>query len=245
MMKAILKPRWILTSLLVFLGVGALIRLGFWQLQRLEERRAFNARVLAQLNEPEINLNNPIPVDGLLNMEYRVVSVAGIYDHTQEVLLRNQVWEDKPGYHILTPLRIQGSNWSVLVDRGWISLEDARNLKPFELPGLVTIKGRLRSPQTKPDFGGVPDPTLAAGEIGLFAWNVVNLERIQQQVTFPLLPVYIQQEPNPAGPSALPVPTAPLPEISEGSHLGYAFQFFGFAFILAFGYPFYLRQQLK
>ncbi len=244
-MKAILKPRWMLTSLLVFLGVGVLIRMGLWQLQRLEERRAFNARVLAQLNEPEINLNNPVSLDDLLNMEYRVVSVDGVYDHTQEVLLRNQVWEDKPGYHILTPLRIQGSNWSVLVDRGWIPLEDAGNLKPFEQPGLITIKGRFRFPQTKPDFGGVPDPTLAAGETGLFAWNIVNLERIQKQMPFPLLPVYIQQESHPAGPTTLPVPIALLPEISEGSHLGYAFQFFGFAAILAFGYPFYLKQQLK
>ena len=46
---------WVLTTLLAVLGVAVLIRLGLWQLDRLEERRAFNRRVLGRTrrsNEP-------------------------------------------------------------------------------------------------------------------------------------------------------------------------------------------------
>ncbi len=44
--------RWFLATILVVVGVAVNIRLGIWQLDRLEQRRAFNTRVLAQINQP-------------------------------------------------------------------------------------------------------------------------------------------------------------------------------------------------
>lgn len=244
-MRALLRPVWIITTVLVIAAAGVLVRLGIWQLQRLEERRAFNARVLSQIEGEELDLNRQIPAGDLFDMEYRRVVVTGTFDHAQEVLLRNQVWGDEPGYHILTPLMIQGSEWSILVDRGWIPMEGAQNLEGFQEKGLVMLQGRLRRPQDKPDFGGVPDPTLAPGETGLQAWNIVNLARIEKQVTLPLLPVYIEAHPEPGTGLHFPLREDVVPEVSEGSHLGYAFQFFGFAVILLFGFPFYVRRELK
>jgi surfeit locus 1 family protein len=56
MLKKLLTPRWILPTLLAIAGVAVLIRLGIWQLDRLEQRRAFNARVSAQENAPLLDL---------------------------------------------------------------------------------------------------------------------------------------------------------------------------------------------
>lgn len=243
MIRSFFTIRWISTTLVVILGVLFLIRLGFWQLDRLEQRRAFNARVLSQIDRPMLDLNRDKfdPAD-LINMEYRKVIVSGEYDHDQEILLRNQVWEYQPGYHILTPLRLK-TNEAILVDRGWIPLDAADQLAQFHEPGMQRVKGWIRRPQSKPDFGGVPDPTLSPGEARLSAWNIVNLERIQQQVSFSLLPVYIQQMPE-SGWQRMPHRSQPVLQLSEGSHLGYALQFFSFAALLFLGYPFFVWRQL-
>lgn len=246
MMKKLLTPRWILTTLLAAAGVLVLIRLGFWQLDRLEWRQDFNARVSAQLAAPPLDLTRETPIDQLIGMEYRSVIVRGEYVHAQEVLLRNQVWENRLGFHVLTPLIIEGSDYAVMVDRGWIPYEQAgREARvQFNEPGIVQVTGMIRRGQEKPDFGGVPDPTLQPGEYRLDAWNVVNLNRIQDQTSYNLLPVYIQQAPDPAW-NSLPYRSLPEIELSEGSHLSYAIQWFTFAAILAGGYPFFLRRQLR
>lgn len=238
--------RWGLTTFLVVLGVVIMIRLGFWQLDRLAQRRAFNERVLTAQSLPPLNLNEePLPIAQLPDMEYREVLVIGEYDHADEVLLRNQVWEGRLGFHLLTPLQIQGTSWAVLVDRGWLPYEEAQlpARLAYQERGVVLVRGVIRRSQERPDFGGVPDPTLAPGQSHLEAWNVVNITRIQQQTRLPLLPVYIQQAPDPAW-QGLPYRTLPEVEISEGPHLGYAIQWFTFAAIFGLGYPFFIRRQL-
>ena len=245
-MKQIFSLRWMVTTVLVILGVGVLVRLGIWQLDRLEWRRAFNERASAQLAAPLLDLNRWIPVSQLYDMEYRSVVVAGVYDHSQEVLLRNQVWEGRLGYRVLTPLIIDRTHTAVLVDRGWIPFEDGdpdRRTR-YDEPGQVAVMGMIRRPQEKPEIGGVPDPTLAPGETRLDAWTVVNIARIQEQSGLEMLPVWIQQAPDDAwvGP---PYRALPEIEITEGPHMGYALQWFAFAAILGTGYPFFLWRQLS
>ncbi len=268
-MKAgFITPRWIITTIVVLLAVGVMVRLGFWQLDRLAQRRAFNASVEAQVNAAPLDLNKDIPLDKITGMEYRSVVVQGVYDPQNQVLLRNQVFSNQPGYHLLTPLRITGSSQSVLVDRGFIPLEQPGqtiNLAAYAQPGQVTIRGIFRQPRV-PQFFGVPDPTLAPGQTRLADWNSVNLPRIQKQVPYPLLPVYVEVSPAAGqssaasvddvlgvpgaisvtgGPVTYPVASPDLPDLSEGPHLSYAIQWFSFAAILALGYPYFVKKQLR
>lgn len=243
MAKRFFTLRWILTTILVVAGVGVLIRLGIWQLDRLEWRRAFNARATSQLNAPTLDLNLSQPADSLYDMEYRSVTVTGSYDFSQEVVLRNQVWGDQMGFHVLTPLKIDGTDWYILVDRGWIPYSDGQNRGIYQEAGKVTVQGMLRRGQEKPDFGGISDPVLAPGQTRLDAWNFVNLPRITEQSGLKLLPAYIIQAPDPAW-TKLPYRSLPTIEISEGPHLSYAIQWFTFATILGAGYPFFVRKQI-
>jgi surfeit locus 1 family protein len=246
MMKRLLTTRWILSTILVVLGAAVCIRLGFWQLDRLTQRRLFNARVAAQIvNEPLVITPANLTID-FYEMEFRKVSVQGTFLYDEEVLLRNQAWEEQPGYHIITPLQITGSDYAILVDRGWIPSGQAGPIarKAYQQAGSHIINGVIRRPQTKPDFGGVPDPTLAPGQTRLDAWNIVNLGRITAQTSIALLPVYIQAELE-TGSNEIPYRSVFLPEISDGSHLSYAIQWFFFATLLGLGYPFYLRKQLR
>ncbi|HLB49819.1 MAG TPA: SURF1 family protein [Anaerolineales bacterium] len=230
--------RWWWTTLLVIAAVGVMIRLGVWQLDRLAERRIFNARVNAQIAQPTLTLTADSLDTALAEMEYRPVVVVGTYDPAQEVALRNQVWQGQLGVHLLTPLVIAGSDRAVLVNRGWVPADET-DWGKFAETGTVTVKGIIRLSQSKPDFGGLPD---LEGQLRL--WNMVNVERITEQISHPMLPIYIQEAPDPAW-TSLPYRTQPQLDLSEGSHFGYAIQWFLFAAVLGIGYPFYVRDSLR
>jgi surfeit locus 1 family protein len=71
------------------------------------------------------------------------------------------------------------------------------------------------------------------------------LARIDSQIPYPLLPVFLQPEGDSQNSQPPIVPARPEIEITEGPHFGYALQWFTFAAMLFFGYPFFLRKQLK
>ncbi|HLA98723.1 MAG TPA: SURF1 family protein [Anaerolineales bacterium] len=238
-----LSPRWRLATLLVLIGMALTARLGIWQLDRLEQRREFNSRVLAQMKQPALELSGAALRSELSEMEYRSVVVRGVYDHSQEVALRNQAWGNQWGVHLLTPLRIEASEQHILVDRGWVPSEDFQygSWEQYAEPGLVEVRGVIRRSQSKPDFGRRTDPIPSTGE-RLEAWFFANVEGIARQTPYPLLPAYIQQAPDPSW-DGLPYRTQPDLELSEGPHLSYALQWFSFAAILGIGYPFFIRRQ--
>lgn len=240
------KRRWILSTVLVIVAALVMARLGVWQLDRLAQRKDHNARLSQGLAQPPLNLNDPLPAD-MIVVEYRSATVTGEYAYGQEILLRNQYsQEGEPGFHLLTPLIMEGSSQAILVDRGWIPLDQDKpeHRAVYASKGTVTVTGMLRRSQPEPAFGAVPDAQLAGGQTRLDFWLFVNLERIGLQVDHPLLPVYLVAAPAPAN-TGLPQRKLPEVDLSEGSHLGYAIQWFLFATILLIGYPTYVRNQLR
>lgn len=244
MIRAIFSRRWLLATLLVVAAAAVMVRLGIWQLDRLQQRRAFNARVLAQTTQPPLALQGrDLSVD-LTAMEYRAVVVTGEYIDAGEIALRNQYWNNEWGVHLITPLRISGSDQVVLVDRGWIPGVDYQSgdWTKFAESGQVTVQGVIRSSQSKAELGKRSDPTPAPGDGPLTTWNFVNIPRLEEQIGAPLLPIYIQQAPDTAW-ARLPHRSEPDLELTEGSHMSYAIQWFLFAAILVIGYPFYIQRQ--
>jgi surfeit locus 1 family protein len=244
LIQRMFSRKWMLTTLLVFAGAALCVQLGIWQLDRLSQRRAFNAHYLAVRAESPLDLNQAGGQD-LSGLEYRDAFAEGSYDFDHQVALRNQYNGNEYGYHLLTPL-ILGEGTAIVVDRGWIPAEGndtSQARRHYDEPGMLRVKGILRLGRSKAELGGVADPTLTPGETGLELWNAVNLERIGEQVPYKLLPVYLQPDPEP-GDVTPPIPFQPEIELSEGPHAGYAGQWFIFATLLFLGYPFfYLRRQ--
>lgn len=243
--RSMFTRRWILTTLLAVAACAVMARLGIWQLDRLEQRRAFNARVLEQQAAPELALDATTLELDLPAMEYRQVSVAGQYDPSGEVALRNQAHEGVLGYRLLTPLIIEGTGTAVLVNRGFVA---AAGYTPgdgqtYAVRGRVEVLGVIRRSQDEADFGSRTDPTPLPGE-KLLVWNLVNVSAIAAQIDAPLLGVYIQEIPSGVV-QGYPLPEAPDLELTEGPHLGYAIQWFLFAAVLALGYPFFVRREMQ
>jgi surfeit locus 1 family protein len=236
--------QWVKTTILAIIAIAVMARLGIWQLDRLEQRKAFNARVETQLEQPILDLTADNIPNGLENMEYRSVIVKGNFEPAHQVVLRNQAWESRLGVHLLTPLRIENGENMVLIDRGWIPFEDFTNgeLAKFDERREVVVEGMVRRSQSKAEIGGRTDILPALDEEPLLAWNLVNVEGIAAQTPYSFLPVYIQQAPDPQW-TDLPYRALPDLELTEGPHLGYAIQWFIFGAILAVGYPLYIRRE--
>ncbi|MEK6221475.1 MAG: SURF1 family protein [Chloroflexota bacterium] len=236
--------RWLLTTFIVFVGVGVLTRLGIWQLDRLAQRRAFNQRVVAQLDGQPINLNLHGLELSLYDNEFRSATVTGTYDYSTQISLRNRVVRNRIGVNFLTPLLLTESDQVILVDRGWIPADQASpdQWEQFELADEVQVTGVLRRSELIPPLSMRPDPTVMPGQSTVMAWNMVNLDQIAVQNPDLFTSVYLQEEGAEIG-QKLPY-TEPFElEISEGPHQNYAIQWFLFAGMLLIGYPFFVKSQ--
>lgn len=202
--------------------VGALVvaagcvRLGVWQLDRLHQRRARNAVVLAQRSRP------PRPVAGTLALDSardRRLSALGAYDYAHERLWHGRSYEGVPGVDLITPLRLPDGT-AVLVDRGWAPSPD----------GYHVDQDAYREGDSAEVLGiGVGVPR-APGDVDLAA--------LRDSLPYPLLPFVIQLLP-PSTALYRPLPPGltrwPAPELSDGPHLSYAIQWFSFAVIIVVG----------
>lgn len=233
-----LRGRWLIATLAVLALCALFLRLAAWQLERRAARLAANAQLLARIAQPPLTLDGAGPdVDAA---DLRRAVVVGVYDYDQEFILRNRTYNELPGVHVIVPLRIAGGAAAVLVDRGWLPYElaaiDQRAAYQVRPTGTVTVTGILRRSMVRRSAASPADPPLGPDRPRLDAWHRIDIPRIQEQMPYPLLPLYLEEDAAPSG--ATPRFPRPAPEIalSEGSHLVYAIQWFAFAFVLAGGY---------
>ncbi len=116
----------------------------------------------------------------------------------------------------------------------------------YDQSGQVTVSGIIRLGQAQPTPGSDADPTLMPNQTRLDFWIYVNVDRIRQQIPYPILPIYIQLTPIPnrADP---PIPILESLDLSDGStNLNYAIQWCLFAILFVVGYGYYLwRKDLR
>jgi surfeit locus 1 family protein len=240
------RGRRLVTSVAVAVIAVCFVALGIWQVDRWGQRRAANALILTRLEQPPLRLDgNLLDLSGA---DLRRGVVQGTYDYDHEIVLRNQTYHDLPGVDLLTPLHIEGSDAAVLVNRGWIPFEVSNPAQRTGFrteTGPVEVRGIIHSTQTRPSRFAPADPTPAPGQAGLDDWLRVDIARIQQQVPYPLLPVFLEEEAGP--PAAAQSYPRPGPEISlsEGSHLLFAGQWFAFAALLVGIYVTRVRRRAR
>jgi surfeit locus 1 family protein len=196
------------------------LRLGFWQVERLSERRAANQTALAARAKPALHLAGGADWTAE-ELRDRWVEARGVYDREHEIVIRGEAFQGAPGVHVVTPLRLAGSDTAVLVLRGFVPAPDAvrANTDSLVEPGTVRVRG-LATPIRS--GGGQP-----LDHAGWATWARLDLEALRERLPYPLLPVVVRQTPDsslPRSPRRLPPP-----ELSDGPHLNYAIQWFLFA----------------
>ena len=118
-LSLLFSRRWWWKTLIVLLAMAAMAALGFWQLDRLDQRRAFNLQRRAALAAPPFELTGaPLPLPPV-DLRDRQAVAHGAFDYARQVSIRNHNYEGQPGVYLVTPLLISGSDKAVLVNRGW------------------------------------------------------------------------------------------------------------------------------
>jgi surfeit locus 1 family protein len=234
-----LTPRGVLGVVLVLAAAAVCVRLGFWQLDRLEQRRARNAAIRHAMALPPLRLGPELLLELMADpgrYVHRRVVATGRYDPSVEVVLRGRSRQGQPGVHLATPLRLAGVEAAVLVNRGWVPSPDAATVdpRPFAEPGAREVRGILQEvPRT--ENRGAPAPGVRGG---VPTYRRLDLAEVRARASYPVLPLYVQQLPDPS--LREPPHRVPPPELGEGSHLSYAVQWFSFAAIAVIGLAVFL-----
>lgn len=241
--------------------------------QRMERNELLSARLAADpvpLNEAlRQALGDWMDGDGSLSetMAERRVWAVGVFEPQDELLKRPVSREGHAGFHVVTPLAME-DGWRLLVERGWVPLAMDSVPLPEAAPpvGEVRVVGRLRYPDVPPSgwVAALAPRDPPDGRLGTVAY--VDPERLQGQVAGPLVQAVLMLEetqvledsvaaqPPALGvqgaaaqtPDAIVWPLAPEPpRLGQGSHLGYALQWFAFTLVTLIGYPALLRRVLR
>lgn len=209
------------------------VRLGFWQLSRLDERQVYNATVAARID------GEPRPLAGLVGqygndpaaLVDRNAVVTGRYLDADEFFSVGRNYDGLTGTLVMTPLELDDGSIMIVV-RGLVPVGTAGPpATGYETPrGIVTLTGRLDDGEEPLRIGEPPPDDGVLSQI-----SRVDLEYIDTWHEGDVLPIDLvleEQAPSNAGESPVPVPRT---ELTEGSHLGYAVQWFAFAVIAVVG----------
>ncbi len=194
-------------------------RLGFWQLDRLQERRRENVTALAARSAPRVIVDATAAMSQ--SLVGREVRAAGHYDHAHDVVLRGRAYNGSPGVEVVSPLVLEGGRAAVLVNRGFMPTPDAVTVQTDSIrePGKVSVVGTALVVSSG---SGAP---LERGQ--RTTWARLDLIALGSRIPYEIAPYYIRQSPDSALPR-FPRRLEPIP-INDGPHLNYAIQWFAFA----------------
>lgn len=224
-------------GLLVAVLVPLFVSLGQWQWNKASFKEGRQSMLDSRAAEPAVLLP-PTMVDAE-TMRYRKVTVRGVFEPQQQILIDNRIHRDRAGYHIVTPLKIEGSELRVLVNRGWVPADTDRSRLPvIDTPsGVIELQATAVPPGTRFFTLGKEVATTSWQPV----WQNLDLARYRQAVSFSLQPIILQLDPDSA---AGFVRDWPRPDERIERHVGYAWQWFGFAAATVFIWLFYLLRPL-
>lgn len=180
-------------SVLVAIMVPALLYLGYWQLQRADEKRVLQAEYDTRASGAVVKIEPRLQRIEQLQF-YRVIA-KGHYETEYQVLIDNRVHQGRAGYHIITPLKLQGSKVRLLVNRGWLPLGEDRQHPPvIDTPeGLQAVTGVATVPSEHVFMLAKLEPLDRGWQL---VWQHMDMERYAATVPFPVQPVVVLLDPE-------------------------------------------------
>ena len=134
------KPPLIPTLIVLFFVI-LMTNLGFWQLNRAQEKQEI-LKLLANDHVTQIKSANQIKE----LPKYANVRLTGHFLKTPQLILDNQINNQVVGYHVFTPFLLDGLNTTIMVNRGWLAKNSFSNALLTVETTHVEISGKLNSP---------------------------------------------------------------------------------------------------
>jgi surfeit locus 1 family protein len=218
---------WIVTAATLF-ALAATFALGNWQMGRARQKLDLHAAIESRRSMPP--LDNQALAGGAVASEWlhRTVVLRGAWSGQHTVFLDNRQMQGRPGFYVVTPLKLEGSNMAVLVERGWAPRNFVQRDKLPDIatpPGPVEVRGRMAPPPGKLyEFPGA-----AAGPIR----QNLDLAQFRTETGLPMLDLAVQQT-GPPSDGLMRQWSQPVSGVEK--HYGYAFQWWALCALIAFLY---------
>jgi len=190
---------WYITGPALLL-ILVMCRLSYWQWTRHLEKVDLIKEMDERLLLPPSSINDVLTTPGLnwaQSMIHRRLIIEGSYDFEHEMILRNRRHLNQPGVMVLTPLKIKGTDSWILVNRGYIPLKYATRpaRAQFQKQSSVQFIGLIK--ETNPRrFLAPGDPPSGGENPWVDEWLRVDLDNIQKQLPYKVLPVYTEVMPS-------------------------------------------------
>lgn len=218
---------WLITCA-ALAGVLLTASLGRWQLGRAAEKLALQAQLDSRRAQPALDGQSLRTVADPTALLQRRVVLRGHWLPAHTVYLDNRQMRGQPGFFVLTPLRLESADTTVLVQRGWLQRNflDRTQLPTVPTPSEpVTLSGWIApAPSKLYDFAGA--------DTGVIRQNL-DVAAFAAEIRQSLVPVTVLQTGDP-GDGLLR--DWPAPATGVDKHYGYAFQWFGLAGLMAILY---------
>ncbi len=125
---------------------------------------------------------------------FRRVRVSGTFDFTREVVIRNRRLGKVAGFHVITPLQLDGSNISILINRGFLPIgaESQEIRRKFQPQGHTSFTALLKEP-VSPKMFSPRDGDAGIDKMWVDSWLRVDVAKMQRQIPYSVLPVYAER----------------------------------------------------
>jgi surfeit locus 1 family protein len=205
------------------------IVLGFWQIDRADQKNVLNSNYTDRQQEAIIVLDKNNVIDEKSSLLWRKVEFEGSFINKQNIILDNQIFNQIAGFNIITPFKIKGSDSLVLINRGWHPNLKNRETLPIinEISDERILQGHIASfPVSGIKLGKNNIETLNSQ---IFRFQRLDAAELNYFFSAKMMPYMIYLDPiidkELYGNFKLPAP-------DSQKNYGYAFQWFAFAITL-------------
>ncbi|MEY2900383.1 MAG: hypothetical protein RL247_549 [Actinomycetota bacterium] len=237
MLGVFFTKRWLgyFALTIVFAIIASLF--GQWQWDR-------RGQAVAAIDRVENNFDRePVPLEQFLSEnpivdrddEWVPVTVSGRYLAGEQILVRTRPRSGAVGFEVLVPL--ETTDGIFIINRGWISTGDSSDL-PDVIPeapdGIVSLVARVRPGEPELQGRGAPEGQIASIHLP----TIAQITERELRDDFYLA---LGSEQPSVAPSPLPLER---PQLDEGPHLSYTFQWYLFALMAIIGFLYMLKQEV-
>jgi cytochrome oxidase assembly protein ShyY1 len=224
-------------SALAMLLIFGCVQGANWQYERHQLRHAKNElikqnAVLKEIPESAIDFSN------FRNYAWRIITLSGHFVPEKELLVRNRYHEGKYGFGVVTLFK-SDSERVFWIDRGWVVAGKDAQTPPVTqkvTDEKVSITARIRVENIENQISGSVFAVPGQSQAKLEKWN--------SELAVKTAPFYLDLI-TAGNPRFTPDAPTALPEISDGPHLAYTFQWIIFAFLVVLAWFLVIREERK
>ncbi|MCB9030691.1 MAG: SURF1 family protein [Deltaproteobacteria bacterium] len=168
------------------------LRASYWQWNRYNQKLEYIDKLKSNLKLPKQDLSSILSNDQKTDIIHRKALIEGEFDFSQEMVIRNRQHNEERGAFVITPLKLKNSDQYILVNRGFLPFLLATKEKRKEYQTTKEFKCICLLKESNPRRFLSPKDEAKVGEKRIDSWLRVDLEEMQKQLPYKILPYYAE-----------------------------------------------------